>query len=163
MKDRKTRGNRVREKGLGLFHEFRTFIGRGNVVELAVGVIIGSAFTAIVNSLANHVIMPVISYFINGLNFSDYKFVLRPAEGGLAEVAVLYGDFLQQVVNFIIIALVVFFMMKLFNRLQRKKEAAPKKPAEPSAEVKLLTEIRDLLKEQNTDGGIPPADSLGDR
>lgn len=130
--------------------EFKEFISRGNVVDLAVGVIIGSAFTAIVNSLVNQIIMPVIGYIIGGINFSDFKLPLEEAKGDTPEVAVYFGSFIQQIVNFLIIAFVVFMMVKLINVLKRKKEEAVEeiKEEKASKEEILLTEIRDLLKKQ---------------
>ncbi len=128
--------------------EFKEFISRGNVVDLAVGVIIGSAFTAIVNSLVNQIIMPVIGFIIGGINFSDFKWTLKKAEGDTPEVAVYFGSFVQQVVNFLIIAFVVFMMVKLINMLKRKKEDEVEeiKEEKVSKEEILLTEIRDLLR-----------------
>lgn len=132
--------------------EFKEFISRGNVIDMAVGIIVGSAFTAIVTSLVNQVIMPAIGYIIGQVNFTDLlKWTLKKADGDKPEVAILFGAFIQQVVNFLIIAFVVFCMVKLINKLKRKKveeivEAKPVEP-EPSAELKMLTEIRDLLKE----------------
>ncbi len=126
-----------------LFNEFKQFVARGNVIDLAVGVIMGAAFTAIVNSLVNGVVMPLVGYAIGGVNFTDFKIVLNPAVGETPEVAILYGGFIQQIINFFIVALVVFMILKAINKLPRKKEEAPPKP---SAEELLLTEIRDLLK-----------------
>ncbi len=133
-----------------IISEFKEFISRGNVVDLAVGVIIGSAFTAIVNSLVNQIIMPVIGFIIGRVNFSDFKWTLRHAKGDVPEVAVYFGSFIQQVVNFLIIAFVVFMMVKLINVLKRKKEEAVEeiKEEKASKEEILLTEIRDLLKKQ---------------
>jgi large conductance mechanosensitive channel len=129
--------------------EFREFISRGNVIDLAVGIIIGSAFTAIVNSLVNQVIMPGIGFLIGRINFSDFRWTLAEASGDKPEVAVYFGAFIQQIVNFIIIAFVVFCMVKMINILRRKKQEE-EKPAAPalSQEIQLLTEIRDLLKEE---------------
>ncbi len=126
-----------------LFSEFKQFVARGNVIDLAVGVIMGAAFTAIVNSLVNGVVMPLVGYAIGGVNFTDFKIVLSPAAGEMPEVAILYGGFIQQTINFFIVALVVFMILKAINKLPRKKEEAPPKPSE---EALLLTEIRDLLK-----------------
>ena len=119
-----------------LFHEFKQFAMRGNVVDLAVGVIIGGAFGKIVTSLVNDVVMPPISTLTGGINFSD-----------LAAGGVRYGAFLQNIVDFLIIAGAVFFMVKAVNRLEKKKEEAAK-PAELSMQERLLTEIRDLLKKE---------------
>ena len=136
-----------KEKAKGLLHEFKVFISRGNVIDLAVGVIIGSAFTAIVNSLVNDIVMPVIGVIIGGINFEDLKWVITPASGDVVECAIRYGTFLQSIVNFLLIALVVFTMVKLINLTHRKKaEEAPAAPPAPPEDVVLLREIRDLLK-----------------
>ncbi|MBC8535239.1 large-conductance mechanosensitive channel protein MscL [Clostridiales bacterium BX7] len=137
----------MKEKTSGFFGEFKAFISRGNVLDLAVGIIIGGAFTAIVNSLVNDMIMPLVGLIIGGINFSDLKIVLSPAVGETAEVAICYGAFLQQVLNFLIIAFVVFLLVKGVNSLHRKKEQAPPAPPAPSQELTVLTEIRDLLRE----------------
>ena len=134
-----------------LFNEFKQFVARGNVVDLAVGVIMGAAFTAIVNSLVNGVFMPLVGYIIGGVNFTDFKIILSPAMEGAPEVAILYGGFIQQTINFFIVALVVFMILKTINKLLRKKEEAPPKP---SGEELLLTEIRDLLKKQMLDQNL---------
>ncbi len=126
--------------------EFKEFISRGNVVDMAVGIIVGSAFTKIVNSLVADVITPIIGYLIKGINFSDIVYIFPDTLGTQAEVALRYGAFVQAIIDFLIIALVVFFMVKLLNRFRRKKEKAP--PPKPSKEVELLTEIRDLLSKQ---------------
>lgn len=132
----------------GFVGEFKEFISRGNVVDMAVGIIIGTAFTAIVNSLVKDVIMPFIGFLIGGMNFDELRWVLSPAAGEQAEVAIGYGLFIQRIIDFLIIAFVVFCMVKIINRLRRKKEEKPveEKPVEPAAEVLLLTEIRDLIK-----------------
>ncbi len=130
--------------------EFKKFISRGNVIDLAVGVIVGSAFTAIVNSLVNDVIMPVIGMLFGGIDFTDLRYVITPAAGDTPEAAVYYGNFIQNVVNFLLVAAVVFCMVKAINRFRRKEQAAEPAPApapERSEEAKLLEEIRDLLKE----------------
>lgn len=137
--------------------EFKAFISRGNVVDMAVGVIVGSAFTAIVNSLVKDVVTPFIGVLTGGVDFTQMKYVITPAVGETPEVAILYGNFIQAIVNFLIIAFVVFCMVKMINTMRAKMEAAVKKEAEeaaaapaeppkPSEEVLLLTEIRDLLK-----------------
>jgi len=134
-----------REKAKGFIKEFKEFISKGNVIDLAVGIIIGSAFTAIVNSLVKDLIMPAVGYLIGGLKFDQYKWVLAPATEETAEVAVTYGNFVQQTVDFLIIAFVVFLMVKAINTFRRKEEPKKEEP-KISDEVKLLTEIRDLLK-----------------
>lgn len=133
----------------GFIAEFKEFISRGNVMDMAVGIIIGSAFTKIVTSLVNDLIMPLIGFIIGGINFSDFRWVLREATETAEEVAFCYGAFIQAVIDFLLIALVVFCMIKTINRFHRKKEEPAPEPApepEPSNEEKLLTEIRDLLK-----------------
>jgi len=136
------------------FDEFKTFAMRGNVIDLAVGVVIGGAFGKITTSIVNDIIMPVIGVITGGLNFSDWKIVLKQAvlEAGEVvkpEVAITFGNTIAVILDFIIIAFAVFCLVKGLNNMHRKKEeapAAPPAPPEPSAEEKLLTEIRDLLK-----------------
>ncbi|MDD6161068.1 MAG: large-conductance mechanosensitive channel protein MscL [Oscillospiraceae bacterium] len=139
------------------FAEFRTFAMRGNVLDMAVGVVIGGAFGKITTSIVNDIIMPLISMITGGVNFSNWKLVLKQAvldaEGAVAspEVAVNFGNTIAVILDFIIIAFAVFCMVKAMNSLHRKKEEPAPEPApepepEPSAEEKLLTEIRDLLK-----------------
>ena len=135
-------------------NEFKAFISRGNVVDMAVGVIVGSAFTAIVNSLVKDVVTPCIGVITGGTDFTQMKYVITPAVGETPEVAILYGNFIQAIISFLIIAFVVFCMVKMINTMRAKmeeakkkeEEAAPPAPPAPSAEVVLLTEIRDLLK-----------------
>ena len=119
--------------------EFREIISRGNVMDLAVGMIIGSAFTAIVNSLVNDILMPVIGLIIGKVDFSSLAIKVGDA-------SINYGLFIQNIIDFLLIALVIFLMVKGINKLHHKKEEEPAAPAEPSEEVKLLTEIRDSLK-----------------
>ena len=128
--------------------EFKAFAMRGNVLDMAVGVVIGGAFGKITTSLVNDIIMPLISMLTGGIDFSSWKWVLKAAEGDAAEVAVNFGNFIAVVLDFVIIAFAVFCMVKAINKLHKKKEEAPAAPPEPSAEEKLLTEIRDLLKEK---------------
>lgn len=140
-------------KKKGFFGEFKEFIARGNVMDMAVGVIIGGAFGKISTSLVNDIIMPLISMLTGGIDFSAWKWVLKAAVGETPEVAVNFGVFLATVLDFIIIAFAVFCMIRAINSLHRKKEEAPAEPEpepvpEPSAEEVLLAEIRDLLKEK---------------
>ena len=135
-------------KAKGFMGEFKAFIARGNVMDMAVGVIIGGAFGKISTSLVNDIIMPLISMLTGGIDFSSWKWVLKAAQGDAAEVAVNFGNFIAVVLDFIIIALAIFCMLKAINKLHKKKEEAPAAPPEPSAEEKLLAEIRDLLKEK---------------
>ncbi|MFZ2537363.1 MAG: large-conductance mechanosensitive channel protein MscL [Oscillospiraceae bacterium] len=141
------------KKTKGFASEFKEFISRGNVVDMAVGIIIGTAFTGIVNSLVKDVIMPLVGIIIGGVNFSALKFVINPATADAVESAVYYGAFFQKVVDFLIISFVVFLMIKLINSFRRKQEKMPppvvEKVVEVSDDVKLLIEIRDLLQKQS--------------
>ena len=135
----------------GIVTEFKEFITRGNVMDMAVGIIIGGAFTAIVTSLVNDLLMPIIGAIFGGIDFTSLKYVIRAADeaAGIEEAAIRYGSFIQAIVNFLLIALVIFFIVKAMNKFRRKKEEPAPAPApdpEPSEEVKLLTEIRDALK-----------------
>jgi len=134
----------------GFLQEFREFAVKGNVVDMAVGIIIGAAFGKIVSSLVGDVIMPPIGVLLGGVDFSDLAVVLKAAEGETPAVTVGYGKFLQTVIDFAIVAFAVFIGIKAINTLKRKEEAAPQPsaPPEPPAEVALLTEIRDLLKQR---------------
>ena len=131
-----------------MLKEFKEFAFKGNVIDLAVGVIIGGAFGKIVTSLVNDLIMPIIGVILGGINFENLKLLIRPASNGMEEAAIKYGAFIQSVVDFLIIAVCIFLFVKLANTLTRKKEEE-KKPEKPSADVVLLTEIRDLLKKKN--------------
>jgi len=128
-----------------MLKEFKTFIMRGNVMDMAVGIIIGGAFGKIVTSLVNDIIMPVISILTGSVDFKHLKYVIEPAQGEIPELAVYYGQFIQNLVDFVIIAFSIFIMIKMINKLKAKpkEEAAPAKPSE---EVVLLSEIRDELK-----------------
>ncbi|APG03215.1 mechanosensitive ion channel protein MscL [Luteibacter rhizovicinus DSM 16549] len=127
--------------------EFKKFALRGNVVDLAVGVVIGAAFGKIVTSLVDNIIMPPIGWLIGGIDFSDWKWVLKPADAVAkkAEVAIQYGIFINVLIQFVIVAIAIFIVVKAINRLTRREEEAP---AAPAADVVLLTEIRDLLRSQ---------------
>ena len=138
---------------MGIVNEFKQFVARGNVVDMAVGVIIGLAFGQIVSSLVSDVVMPPIGLLIGGVDFGELAIVLREAENGVAAVTINYGLFIKRVVDFLIIAVVVFAAIKGIARLQRKEEAKPEATAAPSNEEKLLTEIRDLLKVRQGDWG----------
>lgn len=119
--------------------EFQDFVNRGNVVDLAVGIVIGAAFTAIVNSLVNDLIMPIIGIVTGGIDFTGLAVTVGDA-------SLAYGNFIQAILNFLIIAFAVFWLVKMVNQLRKKEEAKPAEPAAPTTEEKLLTEIRDLLK-----------------
>ncbi|MFZ1235771.1 MAG: large-conductance mechanosensitive channel protein MscL [Prevotella sp.] len=131
-------------------NEFKDFAMRGNVVDMAVGVIIGAAFGKIVTSVVNDILMPPLGFLLGGVNFTDLSFKLGEklgADGKTMEaVTINYGNFIQEIVNFLIIAFCVFLLVKAVMSLTPKKQEAPKAPEEPSKEEKLLTEIRDLLK-----------------
>ena len=145
----KNKAKHMAESARGFFGEFRDFISRGNVIYLAFGVVVGGAFTAIVNSLVNDIIMPAVGFLFGGVNFSSLRIVLRPATETAEEAALCYGNFIQSAVNFLLISFVIFLVIRQINRFRRKKEKPKEEPAVPglSAEEKLLTEIRDLLKE----------------
>lgn len=143
---------------MSMVKEFKEFISRGNVVDLAVGVIIGAAFGAIVTSLVADVIMPPIGYAMSGIDFSSLKVVIQPMTAEIVhqvgkpdatithpEVAIAYGNFLNKVINFIIVAFVIFLVVKGVNSLKRKEAASPAEPPAPTTDQKLLMEIRDLL------------------
>ncbi len=134
---------------MSVLKDLKDFMMRGNVVDLAVGVIVGGAFGKIVSSLVSDIIMPPIGVVLGGVDFTDLKFVLKEAAGDVAAVSINYGSFIQTVLDFVIIATAIFFAIKGMNQLQKKKEEAPAAPAAPSKEEQLLSEIRDLLKEQN--------------
>ncbi|MCI8649862.1 MAG: large conductance mechanosensitive channel protein MscL [Anaerotruncus sp.] len=122
----------------GFLGEFKEFISRGNMMDMAVGIIVGGAFTGIVNSLVNSLLLPFINWLLGGMDPAELSTTLSPA----------IVEFLMQVVNFLLVSFVVFLMVKTLNRFRRKKEAAPPAPPKPSAEELLLTEIRDLLRQQ---------------
>lgn len=121
--------------------EFKQFISRGNVMDMAVGVIIGGAFSAITTSLINDVVMPLLGIFTGSISFAALNIEINGA-------VIAYGNFIQAVFNFLVMAFVVFCLIKAINRFHRKKEEAPPAPPQPSAQEQLLAEIRDLLKEK---------------
>lgn len=136
-----------------LFKEFKQFAMRGNVIDLAVGVIIGAAFGKIVSALVDKILMPPLGIILGKVNFSDLKIVLQNAvtEGDkivTPEVAIGYGAFLQTMIDFIIIAFCIFLVVKVYQMAVKKEEAAPPPPAPPTKDQELLTEIRDLLKQR---------------
>ncbi|MBE6945852.1 MAG: large-conductance mechanosensitive channel protein MscL [Ruminococcaceae bacterium] len=147
-----------KNKKPGWFEEFKTFAIKGNALSMAVGVIIGSGFSTITKSLTDDIIMPIVSMFLGGINFSEWTITLPQwfgepkldEAGNVIANTLNYGNFISAVINFFILALVVFWLVKGLNKLmaigKKKEEAAPPAPPEPSAEEKLLTEIRDLLK-----------------
>ena len=133
---------------MSMLKEFREFAVKGNVVDMAVGIIIGAAFGKIVSSFVGDVVMPPLGLLIGGMDFSDLAITLKEASGDIAAVSLNYGKFIQTVIDFTIIAFAIFMVIKAMNSLKRQEEAAPSAPPEPSREEKLLTEIRDLLKQK---------------
>lgn len=136
---------------MSFIKEFREFAVRGNVVDMAVGIIIGAAFGKIVTSMVSDIFMPPIGWLIGGVDFSDLAIQLPAVIEGREAVTVAYGKFIQTILDFAIVAFVIFLVIKGINRLKRKEEAAPAPAAEPvpTKEEILLTEIRDLLKQRN--------------
>jgi large conductance mechanosensitive channel len=124
-----------------MWKEFKTFISRGNVIDLAVAVVLGAAFGAIITSFVNDIIMPLIGVLMGGIDFTALSIQV-------GEATIAYGNFIQAIINFLIIAFALFLVIRGINKLQKEEEAAPAPPPEPTAEEKLLTEIRDLLKQQ---------------
>ncbi|MCB0041458.1 MAG: large-conductance mechanosensitive channel protein MscL [Caldilinea sp.] len=124
-----------------MWKEFRAFISRGNVMDLAVAVVIGTAFTAIVTSLVDDIIMPLIGVVLGGVDFTSLSV-------SVGDAVIAYGNFIQAIINFLIIAVSMFFVVKGANSMVKKQEAAPAPPPAPTAEEKLLTQIRDILQEQ---------------
>ena len=125
-----------------LLNEFKEFISRGNVIDMAVGVVIGSAFSKIVTSLVNDIIMPLVGIIIGGLDFTSLSIKIKDSE-------ILYGSFIQNIVDFLIIAACIFIVIKIMNKFKKQKPAEEPKQVEAPEDIKLLTEIRDLLKKEN--------------
>ena len=139
---------------MGLIKEFKEFAMRGNVLDMAVGIVIGGAFGKIVSSFVEDILMPPIGVLLGGVNFTDLKIVFKQAvmDGEnvvTPEVALRYGNFIQVIFDFLIIALAIFMLLKAVNKFNKKKEEAPAAPEAPPADVQLLTEIRDLLQKKN--------------
>lgn len=140
---------------MSFIKDFKEFAMKGNVIDMAVGVIVGGAFGKIVSSLVNDIIMPVVSVMTGGDGFTNMKYVITPAQEATAEgmaaveeVAINYGLFIQNIVDFLIIALSIFVALKVVMKFKKKEEEAPAPAPEPTKEEVLLTEIRDLLKEK---------------
>jgi large conductance mechanosensitive channel len=134
---------------MSMMKEFKDFAVKGNVVDMAVGLIIGAAFGKIVTALVSGVIMPPIGVLLGGVDFSDLSIVVKEAVGEAPAVVISYGSFIQTLVDFTIIAFAIFMVVKGINSLKKKEAEAPKVPPAPSAEEALLTEIRDLLKSKS--------------
>jgi large conductance mechanosensitive channel len=135
---------------MSVVKEFKEFISKGNVIDLAVGVIIGAAFGKIVTSLVDDIIMPPLGYILGGIDFAEKKWVLVPEDitTKVTEVAIRYGNFINVAIQFFIIALCIFAIIKTINTLKRKEEAAPETPHVPTKEEVLLADIRDILRSQ---------------
>jgi large conductance mechanosensitive channel len=133
---------------MSILSEFKAFAVKGNVVDMAVGIIIGAAFGKIVSSFVGDVIMPPVGLLIGGVDFSDLAITLKAAEGDIPAVVLSYGKFIQTVLDFVIVAFAIFMGVKVINKLKREEAAEPSAPPAPSPEEVLLTEIRDLLKNQ---------------
>ncbi|WP_421240885.1 large-conductance mechanosensitive channel protein MscL [Aeromonas enteropelogenes] len=131
---------------MSLIQEFKAFASRGNVIDMAVGIIIGAAFGKIVSSFVGDVIMPPIGLILGGVDFSDLAITLKAAEGSAPAVVIAYGKFLQTIIDFLIISFAIFMGLKAINTLKRKQEEAAAAPAGPTKDQELLAEIRDLLK-----------------
>lgn len=142
---------------MSMMKEFKDFAMRGNVVDMAVGIIIGAAFGKIVSAFVKGVVMPPLGVLLGGVDFSDLKYVIQEAEGEVAEVAIMYGGFIQSVIDFLIIAFAIFMAIKLMNSLKKEEEAAPEKPAEPPRQEVLLEEIRDALVKSKAPAKRAPA------
>lgn len=133
---------------MSVIKEFKEFAMKGNVVDMAVGIIIGVAFGKIISSFVSDVLMPPIGLLLGGMDFSKYVWELKPGSEGIEPVLLKYGVFLNTVIDFLIIAFAIFMVIKAMNSMKKKEVEVPAAPPEPTADVKLLTEIRDLLKKQ---------------
>lgn len=143
---------------MGFIKEFKEFAMRGNLIDFAVGVVVGGAFTKVTGVFVDGIVMPVIGLVVGGQDFSDLKLILQKAENArmdeagqvvqaeISEVAIRYGEFISTIIDFTIVAFAMFLVVKATNKLRKQKDAAPPAPAEPNNQEKLLTEIRDLLK-----------------
>lgn len=131
---------------MGMMKEFKEFAMRGNVMDMAIGIIIGAAFGKIVSSFVGDVLMPPIGLLIGNMDFSNIAITLKQAVGETPAVTMKIGQFINYIIDFLIVALAIFLVIKGLNSMKKKQEAAPAPPPEPSKEEKLLTEIRDLLK-----------------
>ncbi|MNF50020.1 MULTISPECIES: large-conductance mechanosensitive channel protein MscL [unclassified Pseudomonas] len=134
---------------MGVISEFKAFAVKGNVVDMAVGIIIGAAFGKIVTSFVGDVVMPPIGLLIGGVDFGDLAITLKAAQGEAPAVMLAYGKFIQSIIDFVIVAFAIFMGVKAINQLKREEAAAPSAPPVPTQEEVLLSEIRDLLKAQN--------------
>ena len=142
----KIKDNKLIKKSVGFAGEFKTFISKGSVIDLAIGMIIGSAFTSIVNSLVKDIFMPVSGLVLNGVNFAQFKIELPIGDKPIIEI----GSFIQNVITFLLTAFCLFLVIKFISIFKRKKAEAPAEPPKKADDVVVLEEIRDLLKAQNS-------------
>lgn len=140
--------SKLKELNVSMLQEFKEFAIKGNAIDMAVGIIVGAAFGKIISSLVADVFMPPVGVLIGGVDFTKLEFILKEAAGNVPAVTIKYGNFIQSMVDFTIIAFIIFMVVKLINNLKKKEQAAPETAPEPSKEELLLTEIRDLLKER---------------
>jgi large conductance mechanosensitive channel len=138
-----------KERIMSMIKEFREFASRGNVIDMAVGIVIGAAFGKIVSSFVNDVLMPPLGVALGGMNFTGLALTLKAASGDVAAVTLNYGTFTQTLLDFLIVAFAIFMVIKAMNSLKKKEQETPAAPPQPSAEEVLLTEIRDLLKNRH--------------
>jgi len=131
---------------MGMLQEFKSFAIKWNMVDMAVGIIIGAAFGKIVSSLVKDVIMPAVGVLVGGVDFTDLAYTLKEAKEGVEAVTIKYGAFIQTIIDFLIVAMAIFVAVKVINSMKKKEEEAPSEPPKPSNEEVLLGEIRDLLK-----------------
>ena len=131
---------------MGFFKEFKEFAMQGNVMDMAVGLIIGAAFGKIVSSFVTDILMPPIGVAMGGVDFKDLAYVLQPAKEGMEAVAIRYGAFIQTILDFMIVALAIFVAIKIMNNLQKEKDDEPEEPEAPTRQEMLLTEIANLLR-----------------
>jgi large conductance mechanosensitive channel len=131
---------------MGFYKEFKEFAMQGNVMDMAVGLIIGAAFGKIVSSFVTDILMPPIGVAMGGVDFKDLAYVLQPAKEGMEAVAIRYGAFIQTILDFMIVALAIFVAIKIMNNLQKTKDEEPEEPEAPTRQEMLLTEIADLLR-----------------
>jgi large conductance mechanosensitive channel len=140
---------------MGMVKEFKEFAMKGNMMDMAVGIIIGAAFGKIVSSVVADVLMPPLGLLLGGVNFAALKLTLKEAVGNTAAVTLNYGAFLQTVVDFVIVAFAIFLMIRGINSMRKKQEEAPAAPSAPPNQEVLLAEIRDLLKNRTLSAGSP--------
>jgi large conductance mechanosensitive channel len=135
---------------MGILSEFKEFAIKGNVVDMAVGIIVGAAFGKIISSFVKDIVMPPIGVMLGGVNFSDLSVVIQEAAGDIPAVAIKYGLFTQTIIDFLIISMAIFIAVKVMNNMKKTEEESPEEEPTPSNEEVLLTEIRDLLKSKSS-------------